>query len=80
MNVLIIKGSPHEKGTTSLLAKKFEEGARAAGHVVQEIDAAHMDIKSCLVITAGRITESASTMTIWRTHTRCSPTQMRSYL
>lgn len=48
MNVLIIKGSPHEKGTTSLLAKKFEEGARAAGHVVQEIDAAHMDIKSCL--------------------------------
>ena len=48
MNVLIIKGSPHEKGTTSLLAKKFEEGARAAGHVVQEIDAAHVDIKSCL--------------------------------
>ena len=32
------------------------------------------------VITAGRITESASTMTIWLIHTRCSPTQMRSYL
>ena len=44
MNVLIIKGSPHEKGTTSLLAKKFEEGARAAGHVVQELSLIHISV------------------------------------
>lgn len=48
MKVLIVKGSPHKHGSSNLLAERFEEGAREAGHDVESFDAAHADIRPCL--------------------------------
>lgn len=48
MKVLVVKGSPHKHGSSNLLAERFEEGARDAGHEVASFDAAHADIRPCL--------------------------------
>ena len=32
MNILVINGSPHIRGTTALLRDKFTEGAASVGH------------------------------------------------
>ena len=48
MKIVMIKGSPHKKGSSNLLAEQFAKGAQEAGHTVIEIDAAHMDIHPCL--------------------------------
>ncbi len=48
MKIVMIQGSPHKKGSSNLLAAEFARGAREAGHTVQELDAAHMDIHPCL--------------------------------
>ncbi len=34
MNITVITGSAHRKGTSALLADKFIEGAKEAGHEV----------------------------------------------
>ena len=47
MKIIVLKGSPHIKGTSNLLADNFINGAEEAGHVVEEIDAAHADIAPC---------------------------------
>jgi multimeric flavodoxin WrbA len=47
MRVLVLTGSPERKGTTSLLADKFCEGAKEAGNEVIRFDTAFMDINPC---------------------------------
>lgn len=48
MKVTVITGSSHKKGTSALLADKFIEGAKEAGHEVLRFDAAFEDVKPCL--------------------------------
>ncbi len=48
MKIVIIKGSPHKKGSSNMLAEQFIKGAQDAGHTIIEMDAAHMDIRPCL--------------------------------
>lgn len=48
MRIVIIKGSPHKKGSSNMLAEQFIKGAQEAGHTIVELDVAHMDIHPCL--------------------------------
>ena len=48
MKVTVITGSPHKKGTSALLADKFIEGAKEAGHELLRFDTAFEDVKPCL--------------------------------
>jgi len=48
MKITVITGSPHKNGTSALLAEKFIEGAKEAGHNVFRFDAAFEDVKPCL--------------------------------
>ena len=48
MNILIITGSPHRRGTSSMLADRFAQGAQDRGHSVCRFDSAFMNIKPCL--------------------------------
>jgi multimeric flavodoxin WrbA len=45
--VLILKGSPREKGNSSLLADQVADGARAAGAEVESFCLHNMDIRPC---------------------------------
>lgn len=47
MNILILTGSPHKNGTSSLLADKFMEGAQENGHYVLRFDAAFKKVGGC---------------------------------
>lgn len=47
MKVTVITGSAHKKGTSALLADKFIEGAKEAGHEVFRFDAAFENVKPC---------------------------------
>ena len=44
MKILILDGSPHPNGTTSLLRKAFAEGALSAGHTVDTFHTAKEDL------------------------------------
>ena len=48
MKIVVLEGSPHKKGSSDLLAEQFIKGAEEAGHTVQILDAAHMEIHPCL--------------------------------
>ncbi len=48
MNVTVITGSAHRHGTSALLADKFIEGAKEAGHEVFRFDAAFKNIHGCI--------------------------------
>lgn len=48
MKLTVITGSPHRKGTSALLADKFIEGAKEAGHDVFRFDAAFENVKPCM--------------------------------
>ena len=48
MNVLILQGSPNTNGSTALLAREFARGARGAGHDVEIVDVAKLDIAPCM--------------------------------
>lgn len=48
MNILVITGSAHKKGTSSYLADSFIKGAEEAGHVVCRFDAAFKDVHPCI--------------------------------
>lgn len=48
MKVTVITGSAHKQGTSALLADKFIEGAKEAGHNVFRFDAAFENVKPCL--------------------------------
>ncbi len=47
MRVLVLQGSPNANGSTALLAREFALGAREAGHDVEVIDVAGLDIAPC---------------------------------
>lgn len=47
MNIVVVTGSPHQHGTSFLLADKFIEGAQSAGHSVFRFNAAMEDIHPC---------------------------------
>lgn len=48
MNILMINGSPHEKGTTALLKEEFKKGALENGHTIKEYDAAKELVHPCI--------------------------------
>ena len=48
MKIVVITGSPHERGTSALLADKFIEGAQKRGHDVFRFNAAFEEIHPCL--------------------------------
>lgn len=47
MKILVLTGSPRKKGTTARLASAFIEGAEEAGHTVERLDTAFMNISPC---------------------------------
>ena len=48
MNILVITGSPHKKGTSALLAEEFIKGAQEKGHKVFRFDAAFEELHPCI--------------------------------
>ena len=48
MNIVVITGSPHRKGTSCLLAEMFIKGAEEAGHDVYRFDAAFKKVHPCI--------------------------------
>ena len=48
MKIVVVTGSPHDHGTSFLLADKFIEGAKSAGHDVFRFNAAFEDIHPCI--------------------------------
>ena len=48
MHILMIESSPHKNGSSNLLAERFMEGAKEAGHAVEVFDAARAEIYPCL--------------------------------
>lgn len=47
MKIVMLLGSPNQNGSSNLLASRFADGAREAGHMVELVDAAHADIHVC---------------------------------
>lgn len=48
MKIVLLTGSPHRDGTTSVLAEQFAAGAQAKGHDVFRFDAAFKNTHPCL--------------------------------
>ena len=48
MKILVIESSPHPQGSSNLLAERFMEGGRQAGHQVTIFDAARANLHPCL--------------------------------
>ena len=48
MKIVVIQGSPHKKGSSNMLAEQLIKGAAQAGHEIQVLDAAHMNMHPCL--------------------------------
>lgn len=48
MKVTILTGSPHKRGTSSLLADEFIRGAQKAGWETYRFDAAFADVSPCM--------------------------------
>ncbi len=48
MKITVLTGSPHEKGTSALLADEFIRGATEAGHEVFRFNAAFEDVHPCI--------------------------------
>lgn len=47
MKILVLNGSPRAQGGTAAMSKAFVEGAREAGHEVDVLNVADMDIHGC---------------------------------
>ena len=47
MKVLVLQGSPNADGSTALLVREFANGARQAGHSVEVVDVAALNIAPC---------------------------------
>ena len=47
MKILILQGSPNTNGSKGILAHEFAAGAREAGHDVDVVDVASLDIAPC---------------------------------
>lgn len=48
MKILVLKSSPHQKGSSNLLADEFIRGAKENGHDIVVYDAARADLHPCL--------------------------------
>ncbi len=48
MKITVITGSAHKEGTSALMADKFIEGAKEAGHEVFRFDAAFKQVHPCI--------------------------------
>lgn len=48
MKIVVIQGSPHKKGSSNMLAEQLIKGAAQAGHEIQVLDTAHMNMHPCL--------------------------------
>ncbi len=48
MRILMIESSPHKHGSSNLLAERFMEGAKEAGHQTEVFDAARANLHPCL--------------------------------
>ncbi|WP_371371151.1 flavodoxin family protein [Sporomusa aerivorans] len=48
MKITVITGSPHKEGTSALLADKFIEGAKTAGHNTFRFNAAFEEVHPCI--------------------------------
>ncbi len=48
MKILIITGSPHRNGTSSLLADEFIKGAKEKGHEISRFDSAFEELHPCI--------------------------------
>lgn len=48
MKIAVLTGSPHENGTSFVLADAFIKGAEEAGHSVYRFDAAQKTVNSCI--------------------------------
>lgn len=46
MKIIVITGSPHKSGTSSLLADSFISGAEENGHEIFRFDSAFKDVRS----------------------------------
>ena len=47
MKILVSQGSPTANGSTAMLAREFAAGAREAGHDVDIVDVAALDVAPC---------------------------------
>jgi len=48
MNITVITGSPHKRGTSAYLADHFIQGAEERGHTVYRFDTAFEELHPCL--------------------------------
>ena len=48
MKIVVLTGSPHKEGTTSVLVNQFVAGAQEAGHEVYQFDAAFKKVHPCI--------------------------------
>ena len=48
MKITVITGSPHKDGTSALLAERFIDGAKTAGHEVFRFNAAFEKVSPCI--------------------------------
>lgn len=47
MKIVVLTGSPREKGASFALTERFIEGAKSAGHMVERFDAADLKLHPC---------------------------------
>ena len=47
MKILVLQGSPNAHGSTAILAREFAVGAREAGHDVDIVNVASLDVAPC---------------------------------
>ena len=48
MRIVMLMGSPNQKGSSRMLADSFRQGTMEAGHQVEMIDIAHANIHPCM--------------------------------
>lgn len=47
LNIMVLTGSPHKKGTTAQLADSFCRGAAETGHTIERSDVAQLQVHRC---------------------------------
>lgn len=47
MKIMALQGSPNIDGSTAILVEEFARGAREAGHAVERVDVARLDVRPC---------------------------------
>ena len=47
MNIIVLQGSPNREGSTRIIVDAFADGASMAGHRVEIVDVARLNIRPC---------------------------------